>query len=81
MIALSNFNAKMNSLKEVKYPKTINLKLTSLFQLAKIIENSTSNIQSISKASIKRDVISEWIIENSILSKALEGKHSFDFID
>jgi hypothetical protein len=80
MIALSNFNAKMNSLKEVKYPKTINLKLTSLFQLAKIIENSTSNIQSISKASIKRDVISEWIIENSILSKALEGKHSFDFI-
>ncbi|CAF0886485.1 unnamed protein product [Rotaria sordida] len=57
MIALSNFNAKMNSLKE----------------LAKIIENATSNIPSMTKASIRRDVISEWIIENSILSKALEG--------
>ncbi|UJR13683.1 hypothetical protein I4U23_000695 [Adineta vaga] len=57
MVALSNFNAKMNSLKE----------------LAKIIENSTSNIQSLSKASIPRDTVSEWIIEHSILSKALEG--------
>ncbi|CAF4573224.1 unnamed protein product [Rotaria sp. Silwood1] len=57
MIALSNFNAKMNSLKE----------------LAKIIENAISNIPSLTKASIRRDVISEWIIENSILSKALEG--------
>ncbi|CAF0908766.1 unnamed protein product [Adineta steineri] len=57
MIALSNFNAKMNSLKE----------------LAKIIENSTSNIQNMSKTSIRREVISDWIIENSILSKALEG--------
>ncbi|CAF4112559.1 unnamed protein product [Rotaria sp. Silwood2] len=56
MIALSNFNAKMNSLKE----------------LAKIIENATSNISSLIKTSIRRDVISEWIIENSILSKALE---------
>ncbi|CAF0953347.1 unnamed protein product [Adineta ricciae] len=57
MVALSNFNAKMNSLKE----------------LAKIIECCTSNIQSISKASISRDTVSEWIIEYSILSKALEG--------
>ncbi|CAF4075236.1 unnamed protein product, partial [Rotaria magnacalcarata] len=57
MVALSNFNAKMNSLKE----------------LAKIIENCTSNIPSITKASIPRDVVSEWVIEHSILSKALEG--------
>ncbi|CAF1524803.1 unnamed protein product, partial [Rotaria sp. Silwood1] len=57
MVALSNFNAKMNSLKE----------------LAKIIESCTSNIQSISKASIPRDIVSEWVIEHSILSKALEG--------
>ncbi|CAF3766292.1 unnamed protein product [Rotaria magnacalcarata] len=57
MIALSNFNSKMNSLKE----------------LAKMIENATSNIPSMTKASIRREVISEWIIDNSILSKALEG--------
>ncbi|CAF4814334.1 unnamed protein product, partial [Rotaria sp. Silwood2] len=41
--------------------------------LAKIIENCTSNIPSIAKASIPRDIVSEWIIEHSILSKALEG--------
>jgi len=57
MVALTNFNAKMNSLKE----------------LAKIIENSTSNMSSIVKNSIPRNIVSEWIIENSILSKALEG--------
>ncbi|UJR33560.1 hypothetical protein I4U23_020999 [Adineta vaga] len=57
MIALSNFNAKMNSLKE----------------LAKLIENASFNSQSTSKSSMRRDVISDWIIENSILSKALEG--------
>jgi len=57
MVALSNFNAKMNSLKE----------------LAKMIEASTSAIVSVSKSSIHRDIISEWIIVNSVLSKALEG--------
>jgi hypothetical protein len=38
-----------------------------------MIENSTSNIQNTSKISIRRDIISDWIIENSVLSKALEG--------
>lgn len=30
------------------------------------------------KISIRRDVFSQWIIENSILSKALEGNNVFD---
>ena len=30
------------------------------------------------KLSIRRDVFSQWIIENSILSKALEGNNLFD---
>jgi len=38
-----------------------------------MIENSTSNIPNTCKTSIRRDIISDWIIENSILSKALEG--------
>ncbi|CAF1420031.1 unnamed protein product, partial [Adineta steineri] len=52
MVALSNFNAKMNSLKE----------------LAKIIENCTSNIQSISKTSIPRDIL----IEDSLQTKRVQ---------
>jgi hypothetical protein len=39
-----------------------------------MIENSTSNIQNTTKTSIRREIISDWIIQNSILSKALEGK-------
>jgi hypothetical protein len=39
-----------------------------------MIENATVNIQNTTKASVRRDVISDWIIENSILSKALEGE-------
>lgn len=79
MVALANFNAKMNSLKEVKGHRakgqfSPSTDPTFRLQLAKIIENSTSNIPSISKTSIARDVVSEWIIENSILSKALEGR-------
>jgi hypothetical protein len=38
-----------------------------------MIENSTSNIQNTTKTSIRREIISDWIIQNSILSKALEG--------
>ncbi|CAF4318520.1 unnamed protein product, partial [Rotaria sp. Silwood2] len=57
MLTLSNFNAKMNSLKE----------------LSKIIENCTSSVQSIIKTSIPHDTVTQWIIEHSILSKALEG--------
>jgi hypothetical protein len=45
-----------------------------------MIENSTSNVQNTSKTSIRRDVISDWIIQNSILSKALEGKQNQKFI-
>ncbi|CAF0751200.1 unnamed protein product [Adineta ricciae] len=57
MIALSNFNAKMNSLKE----------------LAKLIENASFNNSSTSKISMQRSSLIDWIIDNSILSKALEG--------
>ncbi|CAF1372553.1 unnamed protein product [Rotaria sordida] len=57
MVTLSNFNAKMNSLKE----------------LSKIIENCTSSVQSIIKTSISHDAVTKWIIEHSILSKSLEG--------
>ncbi|CAF4648989.1 unnamed protein product, partial [Didymodactylos carnosus] len=35
--------------------------------------NCTSSMSSISKVSMHRDNVSEWIIEHSILSKALEG--------
>lgn len=41
-----------------------------------MIEASTSAIVSVSKSSIHRDIISEWIIVNSVLSKALEGKRT-----
>lgn len=63
MIALTNFNAKMNALKE----------------LSKMIEVYTLNVQTTTKISIRRELLTEWIIGKSILSKALEG--TIDKID
>lgn len=63
MIALTNFNAKMNALKE----------------LSKMIEVYTLNVQTTTKTSIRRELLTEWIIGKSILSKALEG--TIDKID
>ncbi|XP_050400806.1 ubiquitin carboxyl-terminal hydrolase 24 isoform X1 [Patella vulgata] len=55
MLKSPNFNAKMNSLKEV----------------TKLIEESTSS--KISKTAILTDKILDWLVENKILSIALEG--------
>lgn len=74
MIALSNFNAKMNSLKEVNYATKSDGKRNVCFQLAKLIENATYSSATSTRAPMRREVISDWVIENSVLSKALEGR-------
>ncbi|UJR18179.1 hypothetical protein I4U23_005079 [Adineta vaga] len=57
-------NLHLNLILKMITQTNINSKMNSLTELAKIIENSTP---------IPHDVLTEYIMENSILSKALEG--------
>ncbi|KAL0164150.1 hypothetical protein M9458_039903, partial [Cirrhinus mrigala] len=76
MLKTPHFSAKMNSLKEVQIPFLIlvlwSLKFTPQFfpDVTKLIEEST--VSKTVKNAIDTDRLLDWLVENSVLSIALE---------
>lgn len=84
MLKSPHFNARMNALKEVKIRTLSEYHIQGFLinglnsfhfpciQVTKLIEDATSN--KVSKTAIDYKTILHWLVENKVLSIALEGK-------
>lgn len=88
MLKTPHFSTKMNSLKEVAAQDTKALFVflmsshtvlfSFFFQVTKLIEEST--VSKTVKNAIDTDKLLDWLVENSVLSIALEGRKLHHFL-